>query len=130
MKQDIQTTLFQLIKQKNAGEDSLGNVLSEILSISSDAVYRRLRNETALTIQEVKKLCIYYNISFDALCAIGDGKIVFSYPCQKLLFYRLGANFIMAKSWMQSHFTLYTKLLRSFVRRKSLAQRVRAWRRA
>jgi hypothetical protein len=80
MKQDIQTTLFQLIKQKNAGEDSLGNVLSDILSISSDAVYRRLRNETALTIQEVKKLCVHYNISFDALCATGDGKVVFSYP--------------------------------------------------
>jgi hypothetical protein len=80
MKQDIQTTLFQLIKQKNAGEDALGNVLSDILSISSDAVYRRLRNETALTIQEVKKLCVHYNISFDALCAIGDGKVVFSYP--------------------------------------------------
>jgi hypothetical protein len=55
-------------------------VLSDILSISSDAVYRRLRNETALTIQEVKKLCIHYNISFDALCTIGDGKVVFSYP--------------------------------------------------
>lgn len=80
MKQDIQTTLFQLIKQKNAGEDSLGNVLSDVLSISSDAVYRRLRNETALTIQEVKKLCVHYNISFDALCATGDGKVVFSYP--------------------------------------------------
>lgn len=80
MKQDIQTTLFQLIKQKNAGEDSLGNVLSDVLSISSDAVYRRLRNETALTIQEVKKLCVHYNISFDALCATGEGKVVFSYP--------------------------------------------------
>jgi len=80
MKQDIQTTLFQLIRQKNAGEDSLGNVLSDVLSISSDAVYRRLRNETALTIQEVKKLCVHYNISFDALCATGDGKVVFSYP--------------------------------------------------
>lgn len=80
MKQDIQTTLFQLLKQKIAGEDSLGNALSDLLCISPDAVYRRLRNETPLTIQEVKKICIKYNISFDALCEIGSGKVVFSYP--------------------------------------------------
>lgn len=80
MKQDIQTTLFQLLKQKIAGEESIGNALSDVLSISSDAVYRRLRNETPLTIQEVKKICNHYNISIDALCEIGEGKVVFSYP--------------------------------------------------
>lgn len=80
MKQDIQTTLFQLLKQKIAGEDSLGNALSDILNISPDAVYRRYRNETPLTIQEVKKICGHYNISFDALCEFGNGKVVFSYP--------------------------------------------------
>lgn len=80
MKQDIQTTLFQLLKQKIAGEESIGNALSDVLSISPDAVYRRLRNETPLTIQEVKKICSNYNISFDALCEFGDGKVVFSYP--------------------------------------------------
>lgn len=80
MKQDIQTILFQLLKQKIAGEESIGNALSDVLSISPDAVYRRLRNETPLTIQEVKKICNHYNISFDALCEIGEGKVVFSYP--------------------------------------------------
>jgi hypothetical protein len=80
MKQDIQTTLFQLLKQKIAGEDTIGNALSDLLSISPDAVYRRYRNETPLTIQEVKKICGHYNISFDALCQFGNGKVVFSYP--------------------------------------------------
>lgn len=80
MKQDIQTTLFQLLKQKIAGEESIGNALSDVLNISPDAVYRRYRNETPLTIQEVKTICNHYNISFDALCEIGDGKVVFSYP--------------------------------------------------
>jgi hypothetical protein len=80
MKQDIQETLFNIIKQKIAGEDALGNALSDVLSISPDAVYRRFRGETALTINEVKKLCSTYNISFDALCEMGDGKVTFSYP--------------------------------------------------
>lgn len=80
MKPDIQTTLFQLLKHKIAGEESLGNALSDLLSISPDAVYRRFRNETPLTIQEVRKICKHYSISFDALCEIGDGKVVFSYP--------------------------------------------------
>lgn len=77
---DIQTALFQILKQKIAGEESIGNALSDLLSISPDAVYRRFRNETPLTIQEVKKICTHYGISFDALCEIGEGKVVFSYP--------------------------------------------------
>jgi len=80
MKPDIQTTLFQLLKQKIAGEDSLGNTLSDVLCISPDAVYRRYRNETPLTIHEIKKICIHYNISFDALCELSEGKVIFSYP--------------------------------------------------
>jgi len=79
MKQDIQVDLFHYIKQKLAGEDVLGLALSDVLSISPDAVYRRYRNETALTINEVKKLCSHFNISFDALCEMGDGKVNFSY---------------------------------------------------
>lgn len=80
MKQDIQSNLFKIIKNKLAGEDAIGNSLSDVLSISPDAVYRRYRRETALTINEVKKLCAHFDISFDALCEMGDGKVIFSYP--------------------------------------------------
>ena len=80
MKQDIQKTLFDLIKNKLSGEDTLGNALSDVLSISPDAVYRRYRGDTALTINEVKRLCIHYDISFDTLCQMGEGKVMFSYP--------------------------------------------------
>jgi hypothetical protein len=80
MKLDIQSELFQIIKLKLAGEDAIGNALSDVLSISPDAVYRRYRGETALTINEVKKLCAHYNVSFDALCEMGEGKVIFTYP--------------------------------------------------
>ncbi len=80
MKIDIQETLFQIIKQKIAGEDAIGNALAEVLHISPDAVYRRYRGETALTINEVKKLCSHYDISFDGLSELGVGKVLFTYP--------------------------------------------------
>ncbi len=80
MQEDIQSVLFQLIKNKIAGTDSIGNALSDVLSISQDAAYRRLRGETALTIQEIKKLCITHDISFDALIELQKGKVVFAYP--------------------------------------------------
>lgn len=80
MKTDIQTIIFQLLKQRIAGEDSIGNALSDVLSISPDAVYRRMRGETPLTIQELKKICIHYDISFDALIESGTGKVTFTYP--------------------------------------------------
>jgi hypothetical protein len=56
MTRDIQTTLFDIVKSKIAGKDSLGMALSDVLSISQDAVYRRLRGETALTINDKKDL--------------------------------------------------------------------------
>jgi hypothetical protein len=77
--QDIQSELFRIIKAKLTGEISLGNALSDILHISPDAVYRRYRGETSLTIQETKKLCIYFDISFDALTNLDKGKVIFQY---------------------------------------------------
>ena len=41
-----------------------------------------------------------------------------------------GVDFIKTKNWAQSRFTLCSELVRSFLRRKSLALSVRAWRRA
>jgi hypothetical protein len=80
MKQDIQSILFHLVKQQIAGQDNLGNALSEVLHLSQDAVYRRYRGETALTIQEVKKICLHYSISFDALIELSSGHVTFAYP--------------------------------------------------
>lgn len=80
MKQDIQSTLFQIIKHRISGQDTLGNVLSEVLSVSTDAVYRRYRGETLLTIEEVRKICKHFSISFDSLMELSVGHVTFSYP--------------------------------------------------
>lgn len=79
MKIDIQENLIKAIKEKIKGEDSIGNSLAEVLSLSQDAVYRRTRGETAFTIFEIQKICTHYEISFDSLVAVQSNHVVFTY---------------------------------------------------
>lgn len=76
---DIQTTLISIVKAKSKHIDNIGQVLSDVLSISLDAAYRRSRVETLLTIEEVRKLCNTFNISFDALCQKEGDTVTFEY---------------------------------------------------
>ena len=63
----IQDKLLGRIKQMIPVNQSMVDVLSDLLGISSDSVYRRLRNETSLSIDEVGRICNHFNISFDEL---------------------------------------------------------------
>lgn len=79
MKPDHQKTIFEIIKRQTQGKDSLGNIVGEILSISQDAVYRRFRGETHLSIFELEKLCQYFEISLDSLFEINKSKVLFDF---------------------------------------------------
>jgi hypothetical protein len=79
MNTDHQSVIFETIKQQIQGKDSLGNVVGEILSISQDAVYRRYRGETHLTIFELEKLTKHFNISLDSLFNVNKNKVIFEY---------------------------------------------------
>lgn len=79
MNSGIQAKLFEFIKQSLNEDESIGIVLSDVLSLSTDAVYRRMRQETLMTIEEVRKLCIHFNISFDALIEMKSGNALFTY---------------------------------------------------
>ena len=79
MRTDYQTIVFDIIKRQIKSDDNLGNAVGEILSISSDAVYRRYRGETQLTIFELEKLCIEFNISLDSLFELNKNKVIFDF---------------------------------------------------
>ena len=79
MNTDHQSAIFEIIKRQLQGKDSLGNVVGDILSISQDAVYRRYRGETHLTIYELEKLSRHFNISLDSLFNVNKGKVLFDY---------------------------------------------------
>ncbi len=88
MNNDIQSKLFALIKNKIESKDNLGNVLGELLHLSSDAIYRRNRNETPLTIFEIEKICKHFNLSFDSLIGGDQHTVLFNY--NPLHFYDFG----------------------------------------
>jgi hypothetical protein len=79
MKPNIQEELFRLVKERIVGRDSLGSALSDVLHLSPDAIYRRYRGESTLSIQEAMRLANHFGISLDALSEIGSGTVSFKY---------------------------------------------------
>ncbi len=51
--------------------------LAELLAISRDSAYRRIRGETVLSLDEVKKICSHYSVSMDVLLSSDDELISF-----------------------------------------------------
>lgn len=76
---DIQVRLFEQIKAKLPAEEHLGKVLSELLDMSTDSVYRRLRGATSLTPEEIQLLCQHFEISFDKIMGTTGRSVVFHY---------------------------------------------------
>ena len=76
---DHQATIFALIKQKMNPKDSLGQVVGEVLSLSSDAVYRRYRGETHLTIFELEKLSKAFSFSLDSIFGMNKNMVLFNF---------------------------------------------------
>lgn len=64
---ELQLKFFDAIKRSIPLSISLVDEISELLDISTDSAYRRLRGETSLTISEIVKLCSHYKLSFDSL---------------------------------------------------------------
>lgn len=63
----IQNHLFDLIRKQLSPNVTLVDSIADILEISNDSAYRRLRCETLLDIQELITLCNHYRISLDSL---------------------------------------------------------------
>jgi hypothetical protein len=73
----IQDILFQRIKEKLAPNQSLADVISEILFVSNDSAYRRIRGETPLVLDEAQLLCQHFDISLDHFLNIKNPGVVF-----------------------------------------------------
>lgn len=72
-----QEFLFQRIKEFLPPVTSLVDKVAEILNISSDSAYRRIRGETPLVLDEARELCLYFKISLDQLLDVKSGSILF-----------------------------------------------------
>jgi len=72
-----QEFLFQRIKEILPPSASLTDVVSEILNVSTDSAYRRIRNETPLVLEEAKLLCDRFELSLDQVLHIKTNSVVF-----------------------------------------------------
>ena len=61
-----QSILIEQCKER-VGAKNLAAELSELLGVNIDAAYRRMRGDTALTFDEIQKVCLRFNISFDSV---------------------------------------------------------------
>lgn len=74
----IQAQLFQRIKEKLPGNASLADTVAELLFISNDSAYRRIRGETPLVLEETKTLCDTFGISMDELLGSTSNSVSFT----------------------------------------------------
>ena len=58
---------------------SLVDELADLLQVSNDSAYRRIRGETMLTIDEVIVICNHFKISFDMFSNLSSDSVTFKY---------------------------------------------------
>ena len=72
-----QDFLFRRIKEMLPQDVSMVDVVSDILHVSSDSAYRRIRGETPLVLEEAKQLCDHFHLSLDQLLNVKSGSTIF-----------------------------------------------------
>jgi hypothetical protein len=91
----IQEGLFQSIKSRLAPNISFVHDLSELLGISYDSAYRRIRGEKELSLEELKTICLHYKISIDALFNFKHNHVIFNSLA-------IGEDGFSIENWLQS----------------------------
>lgn len=64
-KENLQSSFLEQVRSKLNPAISFADELAELLNISRDSAYRRIRGETLLSLDEVKKMCDHFRISLD-----------------------------------------------------------------
>lgn len=75
--ESVQSSFLEQVKTKLPANVSLADEIAEILNISRDSAYRRIRGETVLSLDEAKTLCTKFGVSLDLLLGIESGIIPF-----------------------------------------------------
>ncbi|HLK30589.1 MAG TPA: helix-turn-helix domain-containing protein [Puia sp.] len=73
-----QQVFFQHIKNNLPQHLSLVDEIADILNISTDSAYRRIRGEKPISFDEIKKLCSHFKISLDNLFQLNSDSYVFT----------------------------------------------------
>ena len=75
---ELQTSFFKHIKDKLADHLSMVDVVAELLNISNDSAYRRIRGEKTLGFDEIQILANHYKVSLDKFLHLRTETFLFS----------------------------------------------------
>ena len=91
---ETQKLFFRQIKDTLPGHLSLVDEVAELLEISYDSAYRRIRAEKLLSMEEVQLLSNKYNISLDTLFSLRNDNVVFRD-------FLIGPDGLSIKDWLR-----------------------------
>jgi hypothetical protein len=74
----IQVTFFQHIKMLLPQHMALVDVIADVLDISNDSAYRRIRAEKPITLEEMQKLATHFKISLDQFLHLQSDSFIFT----------------------------------------------------
>ncbi len=74
---NIQAMLFNEIKKRLPPNVSFVHVVSELLELSYDSAYRRIRGEKTLSLEELQKISTKFKISIDSFLNLDSSNVVF-----------------------------------------------------
>jgi hypothetical protein len=97
---NIQVSFLAEVKKRIPPQASFVDELAELLNISRDSAYRRIRGETILSLTEVNTLVAHYNLPIDTLLAAKTKTLLFQHQAVDF------KDFTFSQ-WLQS---LYDKL--------------------
>ena len=91
---ETQTLFFQQIKNALPNHLSLVDEVSELLNLSYDSAYRRIRGKKELSLGELQILSSHFNISLDTLFSLKNENVVFrDFP--------IGPDGLGMKDWLK-----------------------------
>ncbi len=77
---ELQQQLFNHLKSSLPPHLSMVDELCDLLNLSADSVYRRMRGEKPVTFMELQKICQHYHISLDMLLQLNTETVLFEAP--------------------------------------------------
>lgn len=74
MNKQLVDELVAAIKQNLAKDENMISILSEIICLGKEAIYRRLRGEVDFSFEEIVRISLRFKISLDELASINNTK--------------------------------------------------------
>jgi transcriptional regulator with XRE-family HTH domain len=93
LENSVQIRILEAIKHDLPSHISLVDELAELLNVSKDSAYRRLRGEKSLDIREIQILASHFNLSLDSILNTNNNVLSFNTQI-------IGANKFTFKDWL------------------------------